>query len=100
MRWMLTGKEFDAAEAHRIGLIQEVLADGASPGLSRRSRSGRHSAPIIGTNQLEPPRLLPLLFWGAHNPLIWHHFLGVFRFAQMGAGRRQKPTHGSIGIKS
>jgi enoyl-CoA hydratase/carnithine racemase len=26
MRWMLTGEEFDAAEAHRIGLIQEVLA--------------------------------------------------------------------------
>jgi enoyl-CoA hydratase/carnithine racemase len=46
---MLTGEEFDAAEAHRIGLIQEVLADGASLGLSRRSRSGRHSAPIIGT---------------------------------------------------
>ncbi|MGW2936961.1 crotonase/enoyl-CoA hydratase family protein [Streptomyces sp. NPDC001156] len=30
MRWILTGEEFDAAEAHRIGLIQEVLADGAT----------------------------------------------------------------------
>jgi enoyl-CoA hydratase len=27
MRWMLTGDEFDAAEAHRIGLVQEVLPD-------------------------------------------------------------------------
>jgi hypothetical protein len=24
-----------------------------------------------------------LLFLGAHNPLIRHYFLGVFRFAQM-----------------
>ncbi|MFD7003665.1 crotonase/enoyl-CoA hydratase family protein [Streptomyces mirabilis] len=28
MRWILTGEEFDAAEAHRIGLVQEVAADG------------------------------------------------------------------------
>ena len=27
MRWILTGEEFDAAEAHRIGLVQEVLDD-------------------------------------------------------------------------
>jgi enoyl-CoA hydratase len=29
MRWMLTGDEFDAAEAHRIGIVQEVVPDGA-----------------------------------------------------------------------
>jgi enoyl-CoA hydratase/carnithine racemase len=28
MRWMLTGDEFDAAEAHRIGVVQEVVPDG------------------------------------------------------------------------
>ncbi|MFF0204411.1 crotonase/enoyl-CoA hydratase family protein [Streptomyces sp. NPDC005017] len=28
MRWILTGEEFDAAEAHRIGLVQELAADG------------------------------------------------------------------------
>jgi enoyl-CoA hydratase/carnithine racemase len=27
MRWLLTGDEFDAAEAHRIGLVQEVAND-------------------------------------------------------------------------
>jgi enoyl-CoA hydratase len=28
MRWILTGEEFDAAEALRIGLVQEVVTDG------------------------------------------------------------------------
>ena len=27
MRWILTGDEFDAAEAHRIGLVQEIAPD-------------------------------------------------------------------------
>ena len=27
MRWILTGDEFDAAEAHRIGLVQEIASD-------------------------------------------------------------------------
>jgi len=30
MRWLLTGDEFDAAEAHRIGLVQEVAGDAAA----------------------------------------------------------------------
>lgn len=30
MRWLLTGEEFDAAEAHRIGLVQEVAEDAAA----------------------------------------------------------------------
>ena len=34
MRWLLTGDEFDAAEAHRIGLVQEV-ADGADAARAR-----------------------------------------------------------------
>jgi enoyl-CoA hydratase/carnithine racemase len=29
MRWLLTGDEFGADEAHRIGLVQEVVASGA-----------------------------------------------------------------------
>jgi enoyl-CoA hydratase/carnithine racemase len=28
MRWILTGDSFDAAEAHRMGLVQEVVPDG------------------------------------------------------------------------
>jgi enoyl-CoA hydratase/carnithine racemase len=28
MRWLLTGEEYDAAEAHRIGLVQEVIEPG------------------------------------------------------------------------
>lgn len=28
MRWILTGDEFDATEAHRMGLVQEVVPDG------------------------------------------------------------------------
>jgi len=30
MRWMLTGDEFDATEAHRIGLVQEIADDPVS----------------------------------------------------------------------
>jgi enoyl-CoA hydratase/carnithine racemase len=41
MRWLLTGDEFDAAEAHRIGLVQEV-ADDAAAALTR-AREIAHS---------------------------------------------------------
>ncbi len=33
MRWLLTGDEFDADEARRIGLVQEIAA-GAAEGVA------------------------------------------------------------------
>lgn len=36
MRWLLTGDEFDAAEAHRIGLVQEVAPDAAAAAAKAR----------------------------------------------------------------
>ncbi|MDQ0798133.1 crotonase/enoyl-CoA hydratase family protein [Streptomyces sp. B1I3] len=49
MRWILTGEEFDAAEAHRIGLVQELADDGPAS-LERATRIARviaeKSAPL------------------------------------------------------
>ncbi len=49
MRWILTGDEFDAAEAHRIGLVQEVVAD-ADTALARAREIAHtiadHAAPL------------------------------------------------------
>ena len=49
MRWILTGDEFDAAEAHRIGLVQEVAAD-ADAALARAREIAHtiadHAAPL------------------------------------------------------
>ena len=43
MRWMLTGDRFDAAEAHRMGLVQQVVAPGTQ--LERaRELAGRIAA--------------------------------------------------------
>jgi enoyl-CoA hydratase/carnithine racemase len=41
MRWLLTGDEFDAAEAHRIGLVQEVAPDAAAA--AARAREIAHT---------------------------------------------------------
>jgi hypothetical protein len=40
----------------------------------------------------KPRRVLRLLLWGAHNPLIRRYFLGVFRFAQMVLADGRNPT--------
>ncbi|MEU5771401.1 crotonase/enoyl-CoA hydratase family protein [Streptomyces asoensis] len=49
MRWILTGEEFDAAEAHRIGLVQELADDGPAA-IERATRLARviaeKSAPL------------------------------------------------------
>jgi enoyl-CoA hydratase len=49
MRWMLTGDEFDAAEALRMGLVQEVLPDPASAfdrGLALARSVAESAAPL------------------------------------------------------
>ena len=45
MRWILTGEEFGAAEAQRIGLVQEVVAGrAAARAARRRDRAARRRA--------------------------------------------------------
>ena len=44
MRWLLTGGEFDAAEARRIGLVQEVAADAAEARAKARDRAHHRRA--------------------------------------------------------
>lgn len=49
MRWMLTGDEFGADEAHRIGLVQEVESDAdaaRAKGLEIASRIASDAAPL------------------------------------------------------
>lgn len=48
MRWLLTGDEFDAAEALRIGLVQEVVAPGGQLGraVELAERIATRSAPL------------------------------------------------------
>ncbi|CAM4440159.1 2,3-dehydroadipyl-CoA hydratase [Mycobacterium basiliense] len=41
MRWLLTGDEFDAVEAHRVGLVQEVADD--APAALARAREIAHT---------------------------------------------------------
>jgi enoyl-CoA hydratase len=43
--WILTGDEFDAAEAFRIGLIQEISSDG-DDALKRATAIAEDSAPL------------------------------------------------------
>ncbi|MET8784214.1 hypothetical protein [Streptomyces sp. NPDC004589] len=54
MRWILTGEEFEAAYAHRLGLIQEGLADGASA-LERAQQIARVIGRPCASLSLRPP---------------------------------------------
>ncbi|MET8637159.1 hypothetical protein [Streptomyces sp. NPDC004680] len=55
MRWILIGEEFEASYAHRLGLIQEGLADGASA-LERAQQIAR----VIGRPRRRPCASLSL----------------------------------------
>jgi enoyl-CoA hydratase len=48
MRWLLTGDEYDAAEAHRIGLIQEITEPGrhVERAVELAERIASRSAPL------------------------------------------------------
>jgi enoyl-CoA hydratase len=55
MRWLLTGDEFDAAEALRIGLVQEVVAPGnqLDRAVELAERIATRSAPLAVRTTLE-----------------------------------------------
>ncbi len=61
MRWLLTGDSFDAAEAHRIGLVQEVVPDGTQldSGLALAERIAAQ-APLAVQASLANARLAQL----------------------------------------
>lgn len=63
MRWILTGDEFDAAEAHRIGLVQEVAPDAAAAvGRDKdiATAIAERAAPLgVRTAPPTPPRASP-----------------------------------------
>jgi enoyl-CoA hydratase/carnithine racemase len=50
MRWLLTGEEYDAAEAHRIGLVQEVVEPGGD-GRREVRAPGREGNPGFGPSR-------------------------------------------------
>ena len=60
MRWLLTGDEFDADEALRIGLVQEVAADAAAA--QPKPAGSRTPSPIAPPRKSGPcwhPRIWP-----------------------------------------
>jgi enoyl-CoA hydratase/carnithine racemase len=58
MRWLLTGDELDAREAHRIGLVQEVVApDEALPRASAIAETIAAQAPLGIAAMLRSARL-------------------------------------------
>jgi enoyl-CoA hydratase/carnithine racemase len=58
MRWILTGDRFDAAEAHRMGLVQEVVAPGEQLGRALEwARRIAAQAPLAVQATLQNARL-------------------------------------------
>lgn len=58
MRWMLTGDEFDSGEALRLGLVQEVVADGAvlSRAATLAARIAEQAAPLAARQTVRAAR--------------------------------------------
>ena len=58
MRWMLTGDTFDAREAHRIGLVQELVSrDEVAPRALEIARRMASAAPLAVAATLRNARL-------------------------------------------
>jgi enoyl-CoA hydratase len=73
MRWLLTGDEFDATEAHRIGLVQEIHDQPLARAVEIAHRISKNCAPLavqatigsalVGRSQGEPKAVDKVREW-------------------------------------
>ena len=89
MRWMLTGDAFDAVEAHRIGLVQEIVPHGEQYGrgleLARRIAA---QAPLAVQATLANARLAERVGQAAAEARLQHELVRLARSEDAAIGIR------------